>query len=134
MEIQIMDVYEICKNALEQPYQYGQNDCNILVLKVLDHRAGTDWSIIADYDSLLSGVKQLNELGFESTQDIVLQYSDEVTHQIDGDIWLSEDNPLNMGVVISNRMIGIDIDDEEHKEFKLIPLPENGKYYRVRKI
>ncbi|MGA6742505.1 DUF6950 family protein [Escherichia coli] len=129
-----MDVYEICKNALEQPYQYGQNDCNILVLKVLDHRAGTDWAIIADYDSLLSGVKQLNDLGFESTQDIVLQYSDEVTHQIDGDIWLSEDNPLNMGVVISNRMIGIDIDDEEHKEFKLIPLPENGKCYRVRKI
>ncbi|EEY4021941.1 ornithine carbamoyltransferase [Escherichia coli] len=134
MEIQIMDVYEICKNAIEQPYQYGQNDCNILVLKVLDQRAGTDWSIIADYDSLLRGVKQLNELGFESTQDIILQYSDEVTHQIDGDIWLSEDNPLNMGVVISNRMIGIDIDDEEYKEFKLIPLPENGKYYRVRKI
>lgn len=129
-----MDVYEICKNAIEQPYQYGQNDCNILVLKVLDQRAGTDWSIIADYDSLLRGVKQLNELGFESTQDIILQYSDEVTHQIDGDIWLSEDNPLNMGVVISNRMIGIDIDDEEYKEFKLIPLPENGKYYRVRKI
>lgn len=93
MEIQIMDVYEICKNAIEQPYQYGQNDCNILVLKVLDLRAGTDWSIIADYDSLLRGVKQLNELGFESTQDIILQYSDEVTHQIDGDIWLSEDNP-----------------------------------------
>ncbi|HBA7311513.1 TPA: ornithine carbamoyltransferase, partial [Escherichia coli] len=54
---------------------------------------------------------------------------DEVEFIIDGDIWLDEENPLLMGVVFSDRLLGV---DEDHTKFNLIPF-KDGKYYRVRK-
>ncbi|EIU0557064.1 ornithine carbamoyltransferase, partial [Escherichia coli] len=56
-------------------------------------------------------------------------YADEVEFIIDGDIWLDEENPLLMGVVFSDRLLGV---DEDHTKFNLIPY-KDGKYYRVRK-
>lgn len=123
-------LYDICSNALTSDYKYGQNDCNILALKVLDLKAGTDWSEISQYDSVLAGYKQLKELGFNSTQDIILKYADVADYPIDGDIWMDKENPLIMAVVFSGRLLGV---NEDHTKFKLIPLHENGAYYRIRK-
>ncbi|MGG2375391.1 ornithine carbamoyltransferase [Salmonella enterica] len=124
------ELYEICENSLNKEYRFGSNDCNILCLRVLDLKHGTDWAEVANYNSVIDGVRQLNELGFKSTQEIIKQYADETKHPIDGDIWLDTENPLLMAVVFSNRLIGVNV---EHTQFKLIPLKDHGKYYRIRK-
>lgn len=125
-----MDLFTIVSTALSTEYKLGTNDCNLMCLQVLDLRSGTDYSQIAKYKTIKAGVKQLQSLGFISTGDIIIKYSDPVELPIDGDIWISDDNPLIMGVVHSNRLIGV---DEDHTHFKLIAIPRNGKFYRVRK-
>lgn len=125
-----MSVFDILNDALNRPYELGNNDCNLVVLKVVDLRAGTTWSEIASYDSILSGYKQLMKLGYESAGDIVREFSDEVELPIDGDIWIDDQNPLIMGVIFSNRMLGV---NTEHNKFQLNPIRDDGVFYRVRK-
>lgn len=130
MTVKHNEIIKIVQDALEQPHKVGSNDCNIIVMRIIDLFAGTEWSTIMQYKTIKDGIKQLNNLGFNSTQDIVLQHCDEVSVTIDGDIWLDEDNPLIMGVVVSGRLLGI---NEGHDTFELIKKPK-GKYYRTRKI
>ncbi|EPQ3345285.1 MULTISPECIES: DUF6950 family protein [Citrobacter freundii complex] len=125
-----MDLYTLIMKAMSTTYSLGSNDCNIMALQVIDLRAGTGWEQVAKYKTIKQGIKQLKELGYISTGDIVREYSDEVTHPIDGDIWIDSENPLIMGVVFSNRLVGV---NTEHNEFKLIAIPLDGKFYRVRK-
>lgn len=125
-----MDLFDIIKYSIDNPYQYGKNDCNILCLRILDLRAGINWTEVAQYETLRQGIKQLNELGFDSTVDILLPHMDKVDVVIDGDIWLDDDNPLIMGVVFGGRYIGV---NKEHTEFKMSTLPTEGTYYRIRK-
>ncbi|EJW4411562.1 ornithine carbamoyltransferase [Escherichia coli] len=115
------------EDALANEYKYGTNDCNIVALRIVDTIKGTTWASIASYDSLLTGVKQLNDLGFDSTQDIIKQECIQVEIPIDGDIWLDPDNPLIMGIVVSGRLLGV---NEEHTGFKLINKKKKGTYYR----
>ncbi|ECA3525206.1 ornithine carbamoyltransferase [Salmonella enterica subsp. enterica] len=130
MALQISKVYEICQEALNNPYSYGTNDCNIVAIRILDSIGGTDWESKADYDSLLSGIKNLKELGFESTADIIKQHSDKVKYTIDGDIWLDPDNPHTVSIVVSDRLLGV---NKEHTEFNIVPRRKDGDYYRIRK-
>ncbi|HHT0329157.1 ornithine carbamoyltransferase [Raoultella planticola] len=121
---EIMAIIEV---AMKEEYQYGKNDCNIVALRIVDLLCGTDWSKIAKYKSLKSGLKQLNDLGFDSTQDIIIKECKEVEIPIDGDIWLDDDNPLLMGIVVSGRLLGV---IEDHTRFELQNKKRNGKYYR----
>lgn len=125
-----MSVFDILNDALNTSYELGTNDCNIVVLKVVDLRAGTTWANIAQYYTILNGYKQLKKLGYECTGDIVRELSDEVDLPIDGDIWIDNENPLIMGVIFSNRMLGV---NTEHNKFQLIPIRNDGVFYRVRK-
>ena len=116
--------------ALANPYSLGTNDCNIVALRVVDTIKGTNWSEVAQYSSLKEGVAQLHELGFNSTQDIIIQECTQVEIPIDGDIWLDPDNPLLMAVVVSGRLLGV---NDEHNAFVLINKKQNGTYYRSNK-
>ncbi|MDX7507806.1 ornithine carbamoyltransferase [Citrobacter sp. S39] len=129
MALQINEIVQICQDALYTPYVYGTNDCNIVAIRILDSIAGTDWESKADYNSLRSGIKNLNDLGFESTADIIKQHADEVKYTIDGDIWLDPTNPHTVAIVISGRLLGV---NTEHTEFKLVPKRKDGTYYRIR--
>ncbi|WP_447743315.1 DUF6950 family protein [Enterobacter asburiae] len=124
------EIIKIIEDALAEKYQYGTNDCNIVALRIIDLIKGTNWSTIASYTTLKEGIKQLNDLGFDSTQDIVIKECIEVQVPIDGDIWLDPDNPLIMAIVVSGRLLGVDL---EHTEFRLIQKKQNGKYYRSNK-
>lgn len=124
-------IIKIVQDALDNEYKFGVNDCNIIVLRVIDLIANTEWSKIAEYKNVKAGIKQLNTLGFNSTQDIVTQHCDEVSIVIDGDIWLDPENPLLMGVMVSGRLLGV---NEEHNGFVLINKPKDGKFYRTRKV
>lgn len=133
MEVQVIHnkLMDIIIESMEQEYKLGTNDCNIVALRIVDLFAGTDWSKVAKYKTIKAGLKQLNKLGFDSTQDIIKQYCDEVTIPIDGDIWLDEENPLIMAVVASGRLLGV---NDNHDGFVLINKHQHGKYYRTRKV
>lgn len=121
------EIMAIIEEAMKEKYQYGKNDCNIVALRIVDLLCGTDWSKIAKYKSIKTGLKQLNSLGFDSTQDIIIKECMEVEIPIDGDIWLDDDNPLIMGIVVSGRLLGV---NETHDAFELHNKKKNGKYYR----
>lgn len=120
---------KIIQYSIDNPYQFGNNDCNLIVLRIIDLFAGTSLSI-REYTSVKEGIAGLNKEGWNHTGEIVEAYCDEVTHVIDGDIWLDPDNPLIMAVVVSGRVLGV---NNEHNGFVLQPIPKKGKYYRVRK-
>ncbi|WP_312282567.1 DUF6950 family protein [Pseudescherichia sp.] len=120
---------KIIQYSIDNPYQFGNNDCNLIVLRIIDLFAGTSLSI-REYTSVKEGIAGLNKEGWNHTGEIVEAYCDEVTHVIDGDIWLDPDNPLIMAVVVSGRILGV---NDEHNGFVLQPIPKKGKYYRVRK-
>jgi len=120
---------KIIQYSIDNPYQFGDNDCNLIVLRIIDLFAETSLSI-REYTSVKEGIEGLNKEGWNHTGEIVEAYCDEVTHVIDGDIWLDPDNPLIMAVVISGRVLGV---NDEHNGFVLQPIPKKGKYYRVRK-
>ena len=123
------EIIKIIQGSLDNPYQYGTNDCNLTVLKLIDLIAGTTLSV-REYTSVKEGIAGLKKDGYEHTGEVVLKYCDEVKYTIDGDIWLDPDNPLIMAVVASNRIVAV---NEEHTGFVLKPKPTDGKYYRVRK-
>lgn len=120
---------EIIQYSYENPHQNGTNDCNLTVLKVIDLIAGTTVSV-RKYKTVKSGLASLKKDGWNHTGEIVEHYGYEVTHPIDGDIWLDPDNPLIMAVVVSDRILGV---NDNHDGFELQALPTNGKYYRIRK-
>ena len=124
------EIMKHIEDALANPYSFGTNDCNIVALQVVDTIKGTKWSEVAEYSSLKEGVAQLHELGFNSTQDIIIQECTQVEIPIDGDIWLDPDNPLLMAVVVSGRLLGV---NDEHDAFVLINKKKNGTYYRSNK-
>lgn len=133
MEVQMMDhnaLVAICQEALDTEYAYGKNDCNIVVLKVVDLLAGTEWVKQCKYKTLRGGFRQHKKLGTESTFDLIKDNLEKVSVLIDGDIFISNDDIHSMGIVISGRLLGV---NTEHTEFKLVPIREDGTYYRVRK-
>ena len=123
------ELMKIIQYSIDNPYQFGDNDCNLIVLRIIDLFAGTSLSI-REYTSIKEGIAGLNKEGWNHTGEIVEEYCDEVTHVIDGDIWLDPDNTLIMAVVVSDRVLGV---NEDHNGFELQPKPTNGTYYRVRK-
>ncbi|WP_445663087.1 DUF6950 family protein [Enterobacter soli] len=123
------EIMKVIQYALDNPYKYGDNDCNLIVLKMIDLFAGTILSE-REYTSIKEGIAGLNKDGWNHTGEIVQAYCNEVQHTIDGDIWLDPDNPLIMAVVVAGRILGV---NEEHNGFVLLPKPNTGKFYRVRK-
>ncbi|MDF2784221.1 MAG: ornithine carbamoyltransferase [Pantoea eucrina] len=123
------EIIDIIQYALDNPYEFGTNDCNIMVMRMVDLIAGTN-TADRKYSNSKEGIKSLKADGYAHTGEIVLKYCDEVEFTIDGDVWLDDENPLIMGIVASNRLVGI---NEEHNKFILTPKPSTGKYYRVRK-
>ena len=122
-------VVDICMDALNTPYQLGTNDCNILVLKVLDLLAGTAYVPICTYDTLRKGKNQLKRLGVESTFELIQPYIESTEFPIPGDIWVDDEDPFIMSVYVSNRILTV---DEQHTKFEL-DFPRNGKFYRIKR-
>lgn len=124
------DIMKIIQTSLDEPYEYGKNDCNLVVLKMIDLINGSTTLSIREYSSIKEGIQGLKDEGWNHTGEIVENYCDEVTHTIDGDIWLDDENPLIMAVVASDRILAV---DEDHQSFKLQKKPKHGRYFRVRK-
>ncbi|WP_431712688.1 DUF6950 family protein [Serratia marcescens] len=124
----INKIVDICQDALNTPYQLGKNDCNILVLKVIDLMCSTEYVKMCKYDTLRKGRNILKKLGVESTFELIEKYLEEVEFPIPGDIWIDEYDSTVMSVYVSNRILVV---DEQHTHFEL-DFPTDGKFYRVR--
>lgn len=123
------ELMKILEWSINTPHKNGTNDCNLIVMKVIDLFAGTS---IANrtYTTVKEGIEGLKKEGWNHTGEIVKEYCDVIEYPIDGDIWLCPDNPLVMAVVVSERILGV---NATHDGFELHQLPSNGTYYRVRK-
>ncbi|MBZ6954026.1 DUF6950 family protein [Klebsiella grimontii] len=124
------EIMNVIQYAIDNPYQFGDNDCNIIVLRIIDLINGTTQLANREYTSVQEGIAGLKAEGWKHTGEIVEQYCNPVQVVIDGDIWLDPDNPLIMAVVVSGRVLGV---NESHDGFELHPKPTNGTFYRVRK-
>ncbi|EOM9564463.1 ornithine carbamoyltransferase [Escherichia coli] len=124
------EIMAIIQYSLDNPYKYGDNDCNMIVLRIIDLINGTTSLADREYSSIKEGIAGLNKEGWNHTGEIVEVYCKPVEAVIDGDIWLDPDNPLIMAVVASDRVLGV---NQEHDGFELQPKPAKGTYYRVRK-
>ncbi|RYM52550.1 DUF6950 family protein [Serratia proteamaculans] len=122
-------IVDICSDALAKDYVLGTNDCNILALKILDLLAGTDYVSTCTYDTLRKGKNQLKKLGVEYTSQLILPHTEQTEYPIPGDIWIDDEDPLQMSVYVSNRILVV---DEGHNKFKL-DMPRNGKFYRIKR-
>ncbi|AZP43006.1 ornithine carbamoyltransferase [Rahnella aquatilis] len=123
-------IIKIIQDAIDNPYEFGTNDCNLIVLRMIDLINGTTTLAEREYTTVREGIAGLNKEGWNHTGEIVEAYCDEVQHTIDGDIWLDPDNPLIMALVASGRVLGV---NQDHTGFELQYKPTKGKYYRVRK-
>lgn len=123
-------IIKIIQDAIDNPYEFGTNDCNLIVLRMIDLINGTTTLAEREYTTVKEGIAGLNKEGWNHTGEIVEAYCDEVQHTIDGDIWLDPDNPLIMALVASGRVLGV---NQDHTGFELQYKPTKGKYYRVRK-
>ncbi|WP_313353563.1 DUF6950 family protein [Kosakonia cowanii] len=124
------EIMNIIQYSIDNPYKYGDNDCNIIVLRLIDLINGTTQLSNRQYSSIKEGIAGLNKEGWNHTGEIVEAYCKPVQATIDGDIWLDPDNPLIMAVVVSGRVLGV---NKSHDGFELQPKPTEGIYYRVRK-
>lgn len=124
------EIMNIIQYAIDNPYKYGDNDCNIIVLRLIDLINGTTQLSNRQYTSVKEGIAGLNAEGWNHTGEIVEAYCNEVQATTDGDIWLHPENPLIMAGVVSGRVLGV---NENHDGFELQPKPTEGTYYRVRK-
>jgi hypothetical protein len=124
------EIMAIIQYSLDNPYKYGDNDCNMIVLRIIDLINGTTSLADREYSSIKEGIAGLNKEGWNHTGEIVEAYCKPVEAVIDGDIWLDPDNPLIMAVVVSDRVLGV---NQKHDGFELQPKPAKGTYYRVRK-
>jgi len=122
-------IVKICQDAIDTPFIQGKNDCNIIVLRLIDLMTGSDWESKCKYKTLAGGLKQLKALGVSTTFELISSVLEEVKHTIDGDIWLDPNDNHTMCIVISGRLLGV---NTEHTEFKLVPKRKDGIYYRIR--
>lgn len=125
------EIMNIIQYAIDNPYKFGDNDCNIIVLRLIDLINGTTQLSNRQYTSVKEGIAGLNAEGWNHTGEIVEAYCIEVKFTIDGDIWLDPENPLIMAVVVSGRILAV---NDDHNGFVLQPKPHQGRYFRVRKL
>ncbi|MGC1010321.1 DUF6950 family protein [Pantoea agglomerans] len=127
----IINIIKITEEAINTPYEIGKNDCNIIVLKLLDIVCGTEYQNLAvgQYTSITAGKKLFKVNGFKNLEDIIKRHCDEVDTAIYGDIWI---DGLNASIFLHGSYI--EVDHELHK-FKSVQVPSEltGKIYRINK-
>lgn len=132
----MIGLINILNEALDNPYEIGKNDCNLIVLKWIDLFCGTDYMSTANlgYDNVKDGLKLFQSIGFAGIEELIKQHADvvEVTAPILGDIWVASTG-LNVTVFQHNAHIAV---LEDHTGFYMNKeaITEDGKFYRLRKV
>ena len=82
-------ITDYINTLVNQPIIYGENDCNILFVKIVDTHCGTNYfeQVYKKYDSIKDGIAKMKQLtGFSTALQCVKQHAEEVTEPDDGDL------------------------------------------------
>lgn len=136
MEVQIMKRRERIKHLLQHaeevlsnPYELGTNDCNIIVVKVIDILCDTDYLPIAygKYSTVKDGLKIFTDNGFDDLEALVATHGVITDFPIIGDIMI--DN-LNASIVLNDVVLSV---NHETKRFEVKRLSDfkDKVFYRI---
>jgi len=130
MRNKIHKIVEIADQTVSTPYVIGQNDCNILVLKVLDLLCNTNYAEKATgYTSIKEGLKIFKEHGYDDLEALVQEHCSVVETPILGDIYI---DGIQASIFLHETYIEV---DHERHVFQNVHTPKDlkGKIYRINK-
>lgn len=130
MRSKINKIVEIADDTINNPYVIGENDCNILVLRVIDLLCDTNYTEKATgYTSIKEGLKIFKDNGFKDLEELVQKYCTEVEIPILGDIYI---DGIMASVFLHETYIEV---NHERHVFQNVHTPKElkGKIYRINR-
>lgn len=129
MRNNIIKIHNIAQECISTQFELGQNDCNILVLKVIDQVCGTNYTDLAigKYKTIKAGQKLFTKHELGSLEDICKQHGVQVDTPVFGDIMV---NDIHGSVVLDGKYIALN-NDSTGFNVAALPWIHNWKFYRI---
>ncbi|UGB02228.1 hypothetical protein LRS40_21695 [Leclercia sp. G3L] len=129
MRNQIIKIHNIAQECISTEFLLGKNDCNILVLKVIDQVCGTAYTDLAmgKYKTIKAGQKLFTKHELGSLEQICKKHGVQVDQPVFGDIMV---NGIHGSVVLDGKYIALNADSTG---FNLAVLPwlHDWTFYRI---
>jgi len=129
MRYNIIKIHNIAHTCISTQFELGQNDCNILVLKVIDQVCGTNYTDLAigKYKTIKAGQKLFTKHELGSLEDICKLHGVQVDTPVFGDIMV---NGIHGSVVLDGKYIALN-NDSTGFNVAVLPWISDWKYYRI---
>jgi len=129
MRQNIIKIHNIAQECISTDFALGQNDCNILVLKVIDQVCGTNYTDLAigKYKTIKAGQKLFTKHDLGSLEEICKRHGHEVDTPVFGDIII---NGMHGSVVLDGKYLALN-DDSTGFSIAVLPWLHNWKFYRI---
>ncbi len=129
MRDNIIKIHNIAQECISTDFGLGQNDCNILVLKVIDLVCGTNYTDLAigKYKTIKAGQKLFTKHELGSLEEICKRHGQEVDTPVFGDIMI---NGMHGSVVLDGKYLALN-DDSTGFSIAVLPWLHNWKFYRI---
>lgn len=129
MRQNIIKIHNIAQECISTDFALGQNDCNILVLKVIDLVCGTNYTDLAigKYKTIKAGQKLFTKHELGSLEEICKRHGQEVDTPVFGDIMI---NGMHGSVVLDGKYLALN-DDSTGFSIAVLPWLHNWKFYRI---
>jgi len=129
MRENIIKIHNIAQECISTDFALGQNDCNILVLKVIDQVCGTNYTDLAigKYKTIKAGQKLFTKHELGSLEDICKRHGQEVDTPVFGDIMIYG---MHGSVVLDGKYLALN-DDSTGFNVAVLPWLHNWKFYRI---
>lgn len=129
MRNNIIKIHNIAQACISTQFELGQNDCNILVLKVIDQVCGTNYTDLAigKYKTIKAGQKLFTKHELGSLEEICKQHGVQVDTPVFGDIMV---NGIHGSVVLDGKYIALN-NDSTGFNVAVLPWLHNWKFYRI---
>jgi len=129
MRNNIIKIHNTAHACISTQFELGQNDCNILVLKVIDQVCGTNYTDLAigKYKTIKAGQKLFTKHELGSLEDICKLHGVQVDTPVFGDIMV---NGIHGSVVLDGKYIALN-NDSTGFNVAVLPWISDWKYYRI---
>lgn len=130
----ISDIGKLITRVLNSPFERGINDCNLMVLELIDLRCGTEYHKIGygNYSTLKEGYALYQSIGMRNLTSIVEKHCEEVSTPIFGDIAMVGNS--HGGIVTqTGRVLVLNSEGTEFVIGEIKEL-EGIRFYRPRKV
>lgn len=137
MEIQIMErrkqiqhLIRIAETCIENPYELGINDCNLMVLEWIDTLCGTDYIQIGrgKYSTIQEGLQLFKSIGHDGIESLIQKHGVLTEYPIIGDVLIDH---MNTSLVLQGTYVSLNHETLKFEVSRLSDLPENTQFYRI---